>query len=160
MKIRLGFISNSSTSSYLLAFPKGMKDDEIRKAKLRISNPPGEKLAEETGYAHSENFKQAIIDYVKELKIVKQTEYETVFEVYIPIEILRTSEEFRSVVGYDHSEKEFEDEFGHYSFKNRDYGYLEVSNESGNILNELIYFLGFSEMYFEIHPKIEAWSLY
>lgn len=53
MKVRLGFISNSSSSTYIISFPKKLSEREIREAKLVVENPPAETLAKATGYYDS-----------------------------------------------------------------------------------------------------------
>lgn len=156
MKIRLGFISNSSSSSYIIAFPKGIKRDVICKAKLKIDNPPARKLAEATGYASDEYWCEQLEELVKDLKIESQTDKETVFEINIPFEIIHTYDEFKRVVGYWYDEEGFEERYGKFKqhFKNYDFGHLGVSNESGDTLLELIYFLGF-RWHIKLHPMLQ-----
>lgn len=145
MKFRLGFISNSSSSSYIVTFPKGVEKNIICKANLRLSNPPAVTLTEASRY---EDLRELIEGFLKELKIVSKTDEETVYEISIPIKILATYEDLIEEVGYwvDNADKYRP------QFKNHDFGLIKVSNED-DILAILIYFLGLR--FFDIHPMIQ-----
>lgn len=155
MKFRLGFVSNSSSSSFVFIFPKNIKDKDICKAKLRTENPPGRMLAKATGYEHIERWVKQLEEFVKDLKILKQTKDETIFELDIPFYIFRTYDSFMSKMRYWYeNDAEY---YGRYknSFNKYAFGSLSVSNESEDTLLELIYFLGLVGLWIELHPEIE-----
>ncbi len=156
MKFRLGFISNSSSCSFIVAFPKGIKEEVICRAELRIENPPTKKLAIATGFPYNDYWYKRLEEFIKDLKVISQTDTETVYEIDIPFYIFRTYDDFIERMGYWYRDDEYvEERFSHYKnyFKRNDLGALDVDNESEDTLDVLIYFLGFKRNII-LHPRL------
>lgn len=142
----MGFVSNSSSSSFIMAFPKGIERDVICKAKLKLKKPAALNLARATGYDHLDYWIEYMEEFIKEQKVLKETETDIVYEVHIPFDIFRTYEDFIKEVDY-WTDGHGEEYYGKHKklFKNYDFCTLETSNESGDPLNEIIYFIGLND---------------
>lgn len=149
--MRLGFISNSSSSTFIISYPKKLSEKEVCEAKLVLEDPPAETLAQATRYYDS--FKEPVEELLKSLTVYRKDEKRTIYNITIPFDICTTYEQFSYEM--DFYDDEHESHYSNYKslLKTKSLGVLGVSNESGDTLYELLYFIGFSLI--ALHPKIE-----
>ncbi len=165
MKFRLGFVSNSSSCTYIVSFPKEISEKEICKAKLKLANPPLDDLLKILNnnlmrpYSKIEHVKEdngeQLEQFLDNLTIINQDDTHTIFSLEIPFSIYSEYDQMlRNEAMYMNKEMS-EQYFGHYKkiLKKRNLGFLNTSNESGNTVHELLYWIGF-KFFSDLHPEI------
>ena len=97
MKLRSGFISNSSSCSFIISFPKNFPK-QISQAKLEIANPPIDNLQKLIGLE-----KETIEKFLSSLTIDFTDEKITMYNISIP---------FYTIIDFNHfiSIREIEEE--------------------------------------------------
>lgn len=157
MKFRLGFVSNSSSTTYIITFPKDMKEEEIREAKLKLTKPAVKGLFDYFENFYSEEYLQEFLD---ELTIVSETPKEIVYDILIPP--FPTYKNFYKFVEYMKAIYGFDDTYlirGFSSvFKNYIVGVFSVSNEDENPICQMLYFDDFTGII--LHPRLKVSSKY
>ncbi len=126
MKFRLGFISNSSSTTYIIRFPTRLSEDKVKKAEFILENPPEETLHEILPYKYwnVEECKELL----KELTIISKDETETIYETNLYYKITETYGGYRTAA-------------------------MTFSNEDEDIISMLVYFCGLDIL--TLHPSVK-----